>query len=214
MSPGNDDPSTWPILCLWDYVAAFPSVSHDWMHANLRAMKAPTGLQWYVEILHFCNTTYTSNDGEFFALYITLSGVLQGCPRLGFLFATSIDCLLVMVEELKDPGLGRTRACADGIGSTLAAPQHLKELVPVFENAKACEGSSLKAKKCVLATLTRAPDEKYKAKIRQRFVADIPSRQEFKIDGAGKYLGFHVGPSTSSLQWKKRVPNGSSERKR
>eukprot|EP00972_Heterocapsa_arctica_P045683 6741317-Heterocapsa_arctica.AAC.1 len=49
-----------------------------------------------------------------------MSGVLQGCPLSGLLFAVSLDPYLRwMKHDIEDAGLGVIRACADDIGASL-----------------------------------------------------------------------------------------------
>ena len=59
-------------------------------------------------------------DGAHFFLYYALSGVLQGSPRSGLIFAMAVDLFLDKFEtEAEYTGAAVVRACADGIGAAL-----------------------------------------------------------------------------------------------
>ena len=96
-----------------DYLAAFPSVSHEWLFAAL-------GLRNLIGA-HYCFVmAYTEIDGVMHFLYMIFSGVLQGCPWSGSLFALAIDPMLCRFEEeLTSNKDVVVRACADDIGMAL-----------------------------------------------------------------------------------------------
>ena len=49
------------ILALWDFLAAFPSVRHQWIFAVFRAYGFPEGFCSFIEALLFHNVAYLHN---------------------------------------------------------------------------------------------------------------------------------------------------------
>ena len=83
-----------PLIVLFDFSAAFPSVSHTWLFMCLEAMKFPTGFINVVRSLYSDNIATHSVQGRTHVLFRIVSGILQGCPLSGFLFAVVIDPFL------------------------------------------------------------------------------------------------------------------------
>ena len=76
-----------PILLLFDFAAAFPSVSHKWLRAVLLAIKIPRGILNLFDCLYDSNEAFCSVGGRPVAwIFNILCGVLQGCPFSGSLF--------------------------------------------------------------------------------------------------------------------------------
>eukprot|EP00959_Pyramimonas_sp_CCMP1952_P323638 6773090-Pyramimonas_sp.AAC.1 len=86
-----------------------------------------------------------------------ISGVLQGCPLSGSLFAIAIDSFLWDVfRSVQRPGHGQIRACADDIGAVLSFRKGYRETARIFRNAGHLAGLTLKAEKCRVVPLSAA----------------------------------------------------------
>jgi hypothetical protein len=101
-----------PILCFWDYAAAFPSVSHVFMLLVLSLSQAPRGFINIVEGMYAHNAAFAACEGVTQLAFWVFSGVLQGCPLSGILFTFVIDPFLrCMKASIQDKGLAQIRAC-------------------------------------------------------------------------------------------------------
>ena len=76
---------------LFDFSAAFPSLAHAWIWFILSCMGVP---QYFITLLqglyHECFATISLRGGRFYIISI-LSGIRQGWPASGSIFALSLD---------------------------------------------------------------------------------------------------------------------------
>ena len=145
-----------PLLALFDFGAAFPSLYHAWLLACLDHAGLPLGalnicIAAYTIVQAFARTVSNPN----MLLFLIMRGVLQGCPFSGTIFVIALDPFLCLFElALQDPGggepLGILRACADDLGVSLRARSALIRLHDVFLRAASVAGLELKNEKVVL----------------------------------------------------------------
>eukprot|EP00959_Pyramimonas_sp_CCMP1952_P400545 8392847-Pyramimonas_sp.AAC.1 len=84
-------------------------------------------------------------------LLLAESGVAQGCPLSGKLWALVFDPIIQGLKmELTALGRGLLSACADDLGIVLAALKDLCALLPHLQAARQHAGLRLQPKKCVL----------------------------------------------------------------
>ncbi len=102
-----------PILPLFDFCAAFPSVIHQWIFCCLRHRGFPRGLINFVLAIYHNAAAYTFDGGVLSWLFDFGSGVLQGCPASAFLFNIALDPFLNYLTTHISPRSGILRACAD-----------------------------------------------------------------------------------------------------
>jgi len=195
-----------PLLLLFDYAAAFPSVSHAWIRLILQFIRLPSGLFAVVCALYHKNQAFLGTpDGIVFMFYI-LSGVLQGCPLSGSLFVIVIDPLLHMFKlHLEDTGLGVPRACADDVGVALRHLKDMNILCLFFSRYTLISGLTLKPAKCVVVLTARACSDHNCQVIREWLTGNCPAWKDMTICPSAKYLGFYLGPAAAPLQWKKAI---------
>eukprot|EP00972_Heterocapsa_arctica_P071080 10499933-Heterocapsa_arctica.AAC.1 len=91
-----------PALVFWDFVAAFPSVSQAWLFTVLAAAGFPEGFLRLVHGIYFMNFAYGTDGTSHRFLFQILSGVVQGCPLSGLLFAVLLDPFLRAISSLID----------------------------------------------------------------------------------------------------------------
>jgi len=80
-----------PLLVLFDFAAAFPSVAHAWLFLCLQAARLPQLIINYVLALYTANVGYILVEGQLQFFFNFLSGVLQGCPASGSLFVFALN---------------------------------------------------------------------------------------------------------------------------
>jgi hypothetical protein len=97
-----------PLLLLFDFAAAFPSLAHAFIFLALRAYNVPEGMYLFFVALYTDNKCYAVLGGVKRFLYNIFSGILQGCPASGSLSVLAIDPLFRMFKaKLEDE---RTKA--------------------------------------------------------------------------------------------------------
>jgi hypothetical protein len=195
-----------PILAFFDIAAAFTSLFHSWMFLALEACGAPSGLYQLVQAMYTCISTSTVIDGRKFFLYWIWSGVLQGCPLSGMLFAISLDPLLrKFLAEVETNGKAAVRACADDIGGALKSITTLKIMKGTLDMAERLTNLTLKPQKCVLVPLMQNISEELVALIKGWLVRELPDWKDFTVKGCSLYLGFHLGPAAGVVQYDRVV---------
>jgi hypothetical protein len=199
-SPMN--PRLCPILALWDIASAFPSVSHEWLMLVLDLIGAPCGLRNLVRALYRACRAFAVMNGDIRFLYFVQSGVLQGCPLSGMLFAIIFDPFLRHLEAVIDARRqGTSRACADDVGASLNSLSSLLEIKPCFDAAERLGGLGLKPAKCVIIPTVAILTDELAAKVKEWLNRFLPGWADFRIKATSKYLGFQVGPASGSSQW-------------
>ena len=91
------DPS---LFTFFDFAAAFPSLSHQWIASCMIAVGLPSGAIDLILNMYCLNLALASAGTDLTPLFFILSGVLQGCPLSGFLYALGSDPFLVWVRKV------------------------------------------------------------------------------------------------------------------
>ena len=104
-----------------------------------------------VGAIYFMNMAFSNLAGPPSLLCFVNSGVLQGCPLSGSLFAISVEPVLPMISTLLITFPGSiVRAFADDIGAVLASARLLQPLHGLFRSVALATGLAVKAKKCAI----------------------------------------------------------------
>ena len=88
------------MLALFDFAAAFPSVSHQWIWKVLHWRRMPRD---FINLFKsvYANACAVSSCGDVTAPLIRFeSGVLQGCPGSSILFNFALDPFLAHLHVL------------------------------------------------------------------------------------------------------------------
>ena len=191
-----------PLLTLYDFCAAFPSIVHNYIFMVLVAAGLPTGLINFFRALYHNNRCFATFDGEVIFLYKILSGIIQGCPASGTVFVICVDPFLRLLNEVvKDPTIC---AFADDIGAIVPSLQQLHHFHKSFSLFEQISGLALKANKCVIIPLGRALTEDLENQIKQFLRNHIPTWARFNISDKAEYLGFSIGPKGGNDEsWEK-----------
>ena len=177
-------------------------MAHDWMHLVLRILEFPLGFRNLVHGMYFFAAAFAASPVGMQFLYWYGSGVLQGCPLSGSIFAIIMNPFLVHFEnkiEIKKKGV--VRACADDIGMVLRSVSDLVSAHAVFSRAKRFAGLALKPAKCNLVPLAAQWSDKLSRAIHHRLANMIGEWQAFQVLPCCRYLGFYLGPAAGQMQW-------------
>ena len=81
-------------LVMFDFKAAFPSLSQEYLLAMLEHIGLPAGSLNFLNALYDDNKCLISCKGSMFDGFALSSGICQGCPLSPLLFAVVADLLL------------------------------------------------------------------------------------------------------------------------
>jgi len=146
-------------------------------------------------------------------MFPILSGIIQGCPLAGSLFALLLDPFLAaMRQALGHDSNGIVRACADDIATALPSINTLKRLYPIFLQAERFASLCLQTSKTCIVPVATAISPEVIEIIRCWLILHTPTWFGIKIQGSAKYLGFLLGPTAAShgsnaqrLKWSNRT---------
>jgi len=188
------------LLMLFDFMAAFPSVSHEFLFISLKAAGVPKWMRRFFRALYKDNDVYYSIDGVRYYFLTVLAGVLQGCPSSGNLFVVVLNPFIILLKRATSIG-GQVRAFADDIAAVIEGLRQLYRISQIFKLAEKTANLKLKAAKCVLIPLGLPCDERVKALVKQYVEQHVPEWTGVEIGTQGKYLGFRVGPAAGAKVW-------------
>eukprot|EP00973_Karenia_brevis_P074294 10322378-Karenia_brevis.AAC.1 len=92
--------STTGAIILFDFRAAFPSLSHEFLWDALLGFGLPEAYVNMLKLFYVDNEHKIKIGGQFFDSICVRSGVRQGCPLSPLLFAICSDTLLRRVEQV------------------------------------------------------------------------------------------------------------------
>jgi len=117
----------------FDFLAAFPSVAHEYLFAILAAAGLPSAFVHAIKKLYDRNWHVIKLSGKLYNGPQILAGVRQGCPLSMILFAICIEPLLRMLEKAISPG-DVVGSFADDIAAVLQNMQTtLPRLLVIFK---------------------------------------------------------------------------------
>ena len=106
-------------LLLFDFRAAFPSVSHDVLWILLKIAGLPAPFVRLIRSLYKDCRHLMRVHGKRFNGPVLKSGVRQGCPLSGLLFAIVTEPVIRLLARSLEPR-GSLRAYADDLGACVA----------------------------------------------------------------------------------------------
>ena len=107
-------------MVLFDFSAAFPSVSHRWIFKVLEHMQIPSNIIHAIRELYKNSTaSICINNVAYFTIGI-YSGIKQGCPLSGTIFALAIDPLIRYLLAASVLGSMQITAYADDLAIVIA----------------------------------------------------------------------------------------------
>jgi endonuclease/exonuclease/phosphatase family metal-dependent hydrolase len=185
-------------IALLDLVAAFPSLAHSWIFAVLRRMGVPRFFRRALAKLYRMVNIKILFGGILAAGFTASSGIKQGCPASGSLFAIALDPFLRMLCLRLPMPVSIVSAFADDIGIvTRQLLETLSVLAELLALLKTATAMGLSPTKSVIIPLGRQTEEIITDHIQEHH----PSLGGLLIRSHGKYLGFMVGPSADTARW-------------
>ena len=139
-------------IVLFDFQAAFPSVSHEFIFRTLRHIGLPPEALQLVTSLYDQNKCLVSALGGLFPGFDMKSGIRQGCPLSPLLFVVVVDSLLRHIQGTLPSAT--TRAYADDIGLvTEDFMRDLPQLKQIFDRFHRVSGLQLNLPKTAIIPL-------------------------------------------------------------
>ena len=184
-------------LILFDFAAAFPSISQRFMVDLLQKLGIPTCALNLFKAFYNNNRCQVQVNGHEGGGFKMTSGVRQGCPLSPLLFALCADLLLERIRSCVPSAV--VRAYADDTAVVVQDLWRDAPLLPkIFEEFASLANLDLNIGKTVIVPLFPSPAlDAVKAQLQ----AELPAWRQVQILYCGKYLGFQVGPSAGESCW-------------
>ena len=185
-----------PVIFLFDFAAAFPSVHQTFLVAALQRVGLPMAAITVVRSLYDSCRCTLCLAGERWPGFSQRVGIRQGCPLSPLLFAVVVD---LFIRKLKAEDLGITvRAYADDIAivarSIRNSAPRLREL---FNDLAQVSNLALNVPKTVCIPLWCDTPEA----TRHTVSGVCPEWRDMEVSDTGRYLGFYVGPGRKDKAW-------------
>ena len=182
---------------LFDFKVAFPSLAHQWIYLVLERVGVPMKWIKFIKKLYkgcLCNILFA---GAVCTVVLIESGIKQGCPASGSLFALVADPLIRFMLVESALRWSRILAYADDLALVC---WRLDEQLPVVLEILRVWGLATALKlnptKCVVIPLGGATVESIRA-----IIAEVSCEfAHCKVQLAGKYLGVFVGAGADDVQ--------------
>ena len=185
-------------IILLDIAAAFPSLAHSWIFAVLRAMGVPRFFRRALANLYRKVNVTILFGGIATTGFTARSGIKQGCPASGSLFALALDPFLRMLcLRLSDP-MCTVSAFADDMAIVTRKLYHtLAIIAELFAKLGSATAMKLNPRKSIIIPLGRQTA----FAITRHIVDTIPSLGGVLVRGHGRYLGVMIGPTADEARW-------------
>ncbi|MBM3946426.1 MAG: hypothetical protein FJ315_03360, partial [SAR202 cluster bacterium] len=182
------------------FAAAFPSVSHAFLHDALEHLGVPKSFQRFVDILYLGNGCRLALQGGHFPGFPLRSGIRQGCPLSPLLFALCGDLLLRrLAARLPSDTI---RAYADDVALVSRNIFGSCQIFgPIFEEFARLSGMVLNLQKTVFVPLSDGPLDHFRA----RLAGLHPRWSAAACRFWAAYLGFVLGPEGRDRSWAKAL---------
>lgn len=185
-----------PAIMLFDFSAAFPSISQEFLFRTLENLGLPRAAVQLVKSLYFNHKGFPVLEGARGTGFCMSAGIRQGCPLSPLLFVVAVDGLLRRVGR-ESPGTSPWMFADD----TSMVMQNFREALPriaiIFKDLQEAAQLSLNIGKCIFIPLFIESH----AETRARIDAVAPAFREVAIQDHGKYLGYFVGPGKKDRAW-------------
>ena len=186
---------------LFDFKAAFPSLSRAFIFRTLETVGIPPHIVAAIQALYSNNDHVLKIQGQCYPAFRAAAGVRQGCPLSSIIFVIATDSITRYLEA----NLGPTdclRAYADDIAILLHdVVCQLEFLHDAFVKIEAATCLALNKRKCVMLPCWKWEHAQALAILQE----DAPNWTEFRVDWKAIYLGFGVGINGYNESWVKPI---------
>ena len=194
--------STYPSIVLYDFKAAFPSISWKYLYELLKRIQVPETIRRYIQHLYRDAKHSIRYKGDVYEAFTISSGILQGCPLSAALFCLALDPLtrFILTRIPRNPLYPTTTldAYMDDVATVLNRTiVQLPQLLHVFYKFKLAAGPGLNTAKCVLIPLWTMDIERAKEMVTRL----LPDTASFTFKTYGKLLGVMIGPGAVDVAW-------------
>ena len=183
-------------IILFDFKAAFPSVSHTYMWAVLEKIGVPRKWILALQRLYVDNTHSVKFRGRTYGTFTTSSGVRQGCPVSPLIFAVVADVLLRKLAKAFPSQM--VRAFADDTAMVVDNfHRYSEEIMRLFKEFGDISNLRLNLPKTVIIPLWPTSIKSFRTFLH----SDRPEWNNVAISFAAKYLGYLIGPDSYLHNW-------------
>ena len=186
-------------LVLFDFEAAFPSLSHEYLFETLSHIGVPTDTLAALKCFYINNVHTLRVKGQSFPSVVSKSGIRQGCPLSPLLFVIVVDVLLRRLQSAVPECT--LRAFADDNGMVIP---DLAEMGPtimtLYKEFGEISNLRLNMSKTVVIPLWSADIDSLR---KGQFARQHPEWAEADLATHGTYLGFVLGPGREDSVWSK-----------
>ena len=183
-------------IVLFDFKAAFPSISHTYLLKVLRHIGMPSHAMNLVEALYDCNRCIIACGGSTFEGFPIKAGIRQGCPLSPLLFAVVADLLLRKLSRNFPNEL--IRSFADDTAMVVKDWWRVSaDIASVFGEFGSISGLVLNLPKTVLIPLWPSTMEV----VRAQMARILPNWSAVSVARWALYLGFATGPEKMDHSW-------------
>lgn len=198
------EPFDEPLVILFDFLQAFPSVAHQLVLLAIDATEPPEGARRYFRRLVAPAKVTVRLRSTTEIEFSVDSGVAQGCPLSGQAFVIAMNPCMKLVRRCVAPHV-TMRGFADDLAAIATQTSvHLRQLGAAFRCLAQASGLSLKAAKCKVVPLSPASQTaEARERIRAMVAGIVPEWSEVVVVDSGVYLGLRIGPgATVRDQWR------------
>lgn len=185
-------------LIFVDFLAAFPSVRRRWIRRVLEVMGVPGQARRLVESLYLDTFALVAVGAAEPVPIRVLSGIRQGCPASGCIFALAIDPVLRGIMGCSPSPLNRLVAFADDLATYL---HHflgmIRRFLELLADVAGATGLQLAPAKTVIVPLWA--DDLVQA--RCAIVSQASQLGATLVADRFVHLGVEVGPGAHASRW-------------
>ena len=184
-------------IILFDFAAAFPSISQEFLLHTLEFIGFPRHALHLIRAVYHKSACILRLAGHTLDGFSMTAGVRQGCPLSPLLYVVAMDGLLRRVHREIPSAV--TRAYADDTAMVVQSIQaDTRVAQDIFTELEAVSCLRLNLKKCVLIPLGDRTHHAVRASLSEW----CPAWTAMHIADCGKYLGMVIGPGKGFSSWR------------
>ena len=185
-------------LALFDIKAAFPSLSHEFLLMVLKRIMMDESALRMVEELYRENVGVLRIRSSATFLIQILSGIRQGCPCSGALWAIGFDCIIRFLINRLSASPSRLVGLADDLALAMRFTSiSLPVVVKAFDCIRDATLLEINGRKTQFVPFWGA-----NLSDARRLIESIaPSLCGLQVSHSALYIGLRLGPEAHALQW-------------